>query len=358
MGGVRISSPTATSTNPELSGRERFLAAARCQAVDRTPVWFMRQAGRCLPEYRAMRAKHSFMEMATTPELAAEATLLPVDLLGVDAAVLFADIMLPLASLGVPFEIRPGVGPVIPAPIRTRDDIARLELRPAEEATPYVMQALRILRERLGDQAALLGFAGAPFTLACYLIEGKPSREFPRAKAMLYGEPELWYALMERLTAVTTDYLVAQAGAGADAVQLFDSWLGLLDQETFRHAVLPYTQRIFAAVAPHVPAIHFSTGTDTLLEDIGRSGCQAVSIDWRTTLSSAQSRLPEQVAIQGNLDPALMLAPWPVIEQAAGALLLQARARQGYVFNLGHGILPETDPAKLAKLVTLVHHRP
>ncbi|MCA9862600.1 MAG: uroporphyrinogen decarboxylase [Thermomicrobiales bacterium] len=325
--------------------------------VDCTPVWFMRQAGRCLPEYRAMRQQHSFMEMATTPELAAAATLLPVDLLGVDAAVLFADIMLPLASLGVPFEIRPGVGPVIPAPIRSSQDIARLELRPATEGTPYVLQALRILRERLGERAALLGFAGAPFTLACYLIEGKPSREFPRAKAMLYGEPSLWHALMERLTAVTIDYLLAQAAAGADAVQLFDSWLGLLDRESFQHAVLPYTQRIFASVSPHVPTIHFSTGTDTLLDDIGRSGCQVVSIDWRTTLPSARSRLPEDVAIQGNLDPALLLAPWPVVERRAGSLLRQAEDSSGYIFNLGHGLLPETDPEKLKNLVELVHQR-
>ena len=297
------------------------------------------------------------MELATTPELAAEATLLPVDLLGVDAAVLFADIMLPLASLGVPFEIRPGVGPVIQSPIRTSDDIARLELRPADEATPYVMQALRILRERLGDQAALLGFAGAPFTLACYLIEGKPSREFPHAKAMLYGEPDLWHALMEKLTAVTSDYLLSQARAGADAIQLFDSWLGLLDRETFRRAVLPYTTQIFSSIGSQAPAIHFSTGTDTLLEDIGRSGCQVVSIDWRTSLISARQRLPAHVGIQGNLDPALMLAPWPVIEHAAASILDEAGDQPGYIFNLGHGILPETDPAKLARLVSLVHQR-
>lgn len=340
-----------------MAGRERFLAAASSQAPDATPVWFMRQAGRCLPEYREMRTRYSFMELATTPELAAEATLLPVDLLGVDAAVLFADIMLPLASLGVPFEIRPGVGPIIPSPIRTSDDIARLELRPAEEGTPYVMQALRILRERLGDRAALLGFAGAPFTLACYLIEGKPSREFPHAKAMMYGEPELWHALMQKLTAVTTDYLLAQAIAGADAVQLFDSWLGLLDLETFRQSVLPYTTQIFSSVSPQVPTIHFSTGTDSLLDEIGRSGCQVVSIDWRTTLPSARQRLPEHVGIQGNLDPTLMLAPWPVVERAAKSILAQAGNHPGYIFNLGHGILPETDPAKLARLVSLVHHR-
>lgn len=338
-----------------MNGRSRFLAAATCQPVDQTPVWFMRQAGRCLPEYRAMRERHPFMEMATTPELAAEATLLPVDILGVDAAVLFADIMLPLASLGVPFDIRPGIGPVIPSPIRSRSDVARLQLHPAETGTPYVMQALRILRGQLGDRAALLGFAGAPFTLACYLVEGKPSREFPRAKAMLYGAPDVWHALMERLTDMTIDYLLAQASAGADGVQLFDSWLGLLDQETFRRSVLPYTRRIFAAVSPHVPAIHFSTGTDTLLEDIARSGCQVVSVDWRTTLMSARNRLPDNVAIQGNLDPALMLAPWPVIERASHEIMSQAQGRPGFIFNLGHGILPETDPRNLARVVTLVH---
>lgn len=339
-----------------MTARQRFLAAATCQPADRTPVWFMRQAGRCLPDYRAMRQRYAFMEMATTPELAAEATLLPVEQLGVDAAVLFADIMLPLANLGVPFEIHPGVGPIVPSPIREQSDIARLEARPAEEGTPYVMQALRLLREALGDRAALLGFAGAPFTLACYLIEGKPAREFPRAKAMLYGQPAAWHALMDRLTTATIDYLEAQARAGADAVQLFDSWLGLLDRDTYEYAVLPYTRRIFAEVSPLVPTIHFSTGTDTLLTAIGESGCQVVSIDWRTSIASARERLPQRVAIQGNLDPAVMLAPWPTIEAAASRVLNEAGGQPGHVFNLGHGILPATDPAKLAHLVELVHH--
>ncbi|MCA9877348.1 MAG: uroporphyrinogen decarboxylase [Thermomicrobiales bacterium] len=344
----------ATST---MTARQRFLAATMRQPVDSTPVWFMRQAGRCLPEYRAMRQRYSFMEMATTPELAAEATLLPVERLGVDAAVLFADIMLPLANLGVPFEIRPGVGPIVPAPLRELADVERLESRPADEGTPYVTQALRLLRGALGERAALLGFAGAPFTLACYLVEGKPAREFPRAKAMLYGQPALWHTLMDRLTAMTIDYLQAQARAGADAVQLFDSWLGLLDHDTYQHAVLPYTRRIFAEVSPLVPTIHFSTGTDTLLAAIGESGCQVVSVDWRTSIASARARLPERVAIQGNLDPALMLAPWPTIEAAASRVLDEAGGAPGHVFNLGHGILPATDPAKLAHLVEFVHQR-
>src|SRR5687767_8943832 len=216
-----------------MTGRQRFLAAARMEPADVTPVWFMRQAGRSLPEYRALRERHAFMTMATTPELAAEATLMPVDRLGVDAAVLFADIMLPLAALGVPFEIRPGVGPVIPRPVHSVADVARLSRVPAEEATPYVLDALRLLTRELGNRAALLGFAGAPFTLACYLIEGRPTRDFPRAKALMYGEPETWHGLMEALTQVTIDYLRAQIDAGADAVQLFDSWLGLLDPVTY-----------------------------------------------------------------------------------------------------------------------------
>src|SRR3712207_1264894 len=207
-----------------MTGRQRFLAASEMKPADVTPVWFMRQAGRSLPEYRALRERHDFMTVATTPELAARATLMPVDRLGVDAAVLFADIMLPLACIGVTFEIRPGVGPVIAAPIRSAADVDRLESVPAREATPYVMEALRLTKAALGDRAALLGFAGAPFTLACYLIEGRPAREFPQAKALMYGEPVVWHRLMERLTQVTIDYLTAQIAAGADAVQLFDSW--------------------------------------------------------------------------------------------------------------------------------------
>jgi uroporphyrinogen decarboxylase len=338
-----------------MTGRQRFLAAAQLKPVDTTPVWFMRQAGRSLPEYRALRERHDFMAVATTPELAAQATLMPVDRLGVDAAVLFADIMLPLACIGVPFEIRPGVGPIIAAPIRYADDVDRLDFVPAREATPYVMEALRLTKAALGDRAALLGFAGAPFTLACYLIEGRPAKEFPRAKALMYGQPVVWHRLMERLTQVTVDYLKEQLVAGADAVQLFDSWLGLLDPNSHAEMVLPYTRRIFAEVAPLAPAIHFSTGTASLLDEIGTSGCKVVSVDWRLPLDVAWQRLGPHIAIQGNLDPALVLAPWQAVEAGVRDVLERAGGRAGHIFNLGHGILPESDPATLARIVGLVH---
>jgi uroporphyrinogen decarboxylase len=338
-----------------MTGRERFLAAVRGMPVDVTPVWFMRQAGRSLPDYRALRQRHDFLTLATTPELAAAATLLPVNRLGVDAAVLFADIMLPLANLGVPFEIRPGVGPVIANPIRTTAGVSRLKCIPAEEGTAFVLDALRLVKVKLGERAALLGFAGAPFTLACYLIEGRPSREFPRAKALLYGDPATWRHLMEALTEVTIDYLRAQIAAGADAVQLFDSWLGLLDPRTYAAAVLPHTKRIFAELSPLAPTIHFSTGTTALLPLIGASGCTCVSVDWRLPLDAAWDCLPPGVAIQGNLDPTMVLAPWDVVSAGVGDVLDRALGRAGHIFNLGHGVLPESDPEILARIVRLVH---
>src|SRR5918996_1409359 len=294
-----------------MAGRQRFLAAAQMKPADVTPVWFMRQAGRSLPEYRALRERHDFMTVATTPELAAQATLMPVDRLGVDSAVLFADIMLPLACIGVPFEIRPGVGPVIAAPILSAADVDRLSFRPA--------------------------------------------REFPRAKALMYGQPELWHRLMELLTLVTVDYLQAQIAAGADAVQLFDSWLGLLDPISHATMVLPYTRRVFAEIAPLAPTIHFSTGTTSLLEEIAGSGCAVVSVDWRLPLDSAWERLGPDVAIQGNLDPALVLAPWPAVEAGVSDVLQRAGGRAGHIFTLGHGILPESDPDTLERIVRLVH---
>lgn len=338
-----------------MTGRDRFLAAATGQAVDTTPVWFMRQAGRCLPEYRELRKKHSFIELAHTPELAVQATLMPVDRFGVDGAVLFADIMLPLEGMGVGFEIKPGVGPVIGHPVRTMADVEALRVVGPEEGTPYVLEALRMLRAELGDRAAALGFAGAPFTLACYLIDGKPTKEYPLTKAMMYGQPDVWHALMEKLTRVTELYLAGQVEAGADVVQLFDSWLGLLDSATYREFVQPYTARIFDSLRGKVPTVHFSTGTVQLLEDIRDANPDIVSVDWRLPLGEAWKRIGHDKGIQGNLDPALLLAPWESVEREARRILAEAGGRRGHVFNLGHGINPQTDADQLARLVELVH---
>lgn len=340
-----------------MTGRERFLAAKRREQPDRTPVWFMRQAGRCLPEYRELRTRHPFLEVARTPELAAEATLMPVDRFGVDGAVLFADIMLPLETMGVPFEIQPGVGPVIRDPIRTAGAIQALRVAGPEEGTPYVLAALRLLRRELDGRAALLGFAGAPFTMACYLVEGKPTKEYPTTKALMYGEPELWHRLMSAITETTILYLKGQAEAGADVVQLFDSWLGLLDAESYRTYVQPYTRAIFAALKGVVPTVHFSTGTVQLLEVIGETEPDIVSVDWRLPIDEAWRRLGHRTGIQGNLDPTRLLAPWHSISEAADDILDRVDNRAGHVFNLGHGILPETDPDQLARLVEHVHAR-
>ena len=339
----------------EMTGRQRFLAAANLQPVDTTPVWFMRQAGRCLPEYRELRKKHSFIELAHTPELAVEATLMPVNRFNVDGAVLFADIMLPLEGMGVEFEIKPGIGPVIQNPIRTLEDVEKLRVVDPEEGTPYVLEALRMLRAELGDRAASLGFAGAPWTLACYLVDGKPTKEYPKAKAMMYGAPEVWNALMDKLTSVTELYLQGQIEAGADVVQLFDSWLGLVDEQSYRKHVLPYTSRILASVKDKAPSIHFSTGTGHLLSAIRDANPDMVSVDWRIRLEDAWDVIGEEKGIQGNLDPTLLFADWNQIEAGARDILQQAGGRHGHIFNLGHGIHPDTDADKLAKLSQFVH---
>ena len=345
-------------TIAEMTGRDRFLAAANLQPVDTTPVWFMRQAGRCLPEYRELRKKHSFIELAHTPELAVEATLMPVDRFGVDGAVLFADIMLPLEGMGVEFEIKPGIGPVIAHPIRTMADVEALRVVGPEEGTPYVLEALTLLRSELGERAAVLGFAGAPWTLACYLVDGKPTKEYPRAKAMMYGAPDIWAALMEKITRVTELYAQGQVQAGADVVQLFDSWLGLVDELSYRQFVMPYTARIFDALRGQAPSIHFSTGTNHLLGAIRDANPNMVSVDWRLRLEDAWATIGADKGIQGNLDPAMLFAPWPVVENQARDILHQAAGRNGHIFNLGHGINPETDPGQLARLVQFVHNFP
>lgn len=349
-----MSSPTSAPPDT-MTGKQRFLAAANRQPVDRTPVWFMRQAGRCLPEYRALRKRYDFMTLAHTPELAVEATLMPVDRLGVDGAVLFADIMLPLEGMGIGFEIKPGIGPVIAEPVRTADDIERIRVVGPEEGTPYVLEALSLLRQELGDRGAVLGFAGAPFTLACYLIDGRPTKEYPLTKSMMIGAPDLWHALMTKLTDVTIAYLRGQIAAGADVVQLFDSWLGLCGPDQYREYVAPYTARIFAALQGLAPAIHFSTGTVQLLDQIAATGPDIVSVDWRLGLDAAWATIGPEKGIQGNLDPATLLAPWEAVATQVDRILAQAGGRAGHVFNLGHGILPQTDPDQLARIVERVH---
>jgi len=293
-----------------------IVRALRREAVERTPVWYMRQAGRCLAEYRVLRERYGILEMARTPELCARVTRMPVERLGVDAAVLYADIMLPLDGMGVPFHIKPDIGPIVERPVRTAADVDALRIIPAEEATPYLFETIRALRRDLPAAIALIGFCGAPFTLASYLIEGGPSRDHARAKRMLQGEPALWARLMDTLAEVLARYLRAQVASGVDVVQVFDSWAGVLSPEDYAASVLPWSARLFAALDGTVPRIHFATGNPALLPLLGRVECEAVSVDWRAPLDEAWEAIGDR-AIQGNLDPAVCLAPWPVVEARA-----------------------------------------
>ena len=331
-----------------------LVRALRRERVERTPVWFMRQAGRCLAEYRELRERHGILEIARDPELSARVTAMPVERLGVDGAVLYADIMLPLDGMGVPFHIQPDLGPIVERPVRTAQDVAALRVVDAEEATPYLFESIRELRRRLPAQVALIGFGGAPFTLASYLIEGRPSRDLARTKALLYGEPAVWDALMSTLAEVLIRYLRAQVAAGAQVIQLFDSWAGALAPETYRTAVLPHTRRIFAALDDlGVPRIHFATGNPLLLPLLADARCDAVSVDWRIPLDDAWQAIGD-LGIQGNLDPGVCVAPFEVVAREAREVLRRAGGRTGHVFNLGHGVLPETDADTLARLVELV----
>jgi uroporphyrinogen decarboxylase len=340
-----VTSPTADSV---------FLRSCRRQAVEHTPVWYMRQAGRSLPEYLASRAGIAMLDACTTPDLITEITLQPMRRYDVDAAILFSDIVVPLRAIGVGIDIKPGVGPVMDSPIRSAADLA--VLRPLEPGdVPFVTEAIGNLVRELGPKP-LIGFAGAPFTLASYLIDGGPSKNFEVTKSIMYGEPALWAELMERLAAITTSFLSIQVAAGAAAIQLFDSWAGALSAEDYRAAVLPYSSRIFASLAASgVPRIHFGVGTGELLGLMGEAGADVVGVDWRVPLDEAVGRVDPGKALQGNLDPAILLAPWPVIERKARAVLERGRTAEGHIFNLGHGVLPETDPDVLARLTDLVH---
>jgi uroporphyrinogen decarboxylase len=333
----------------------RFLQACQRKPVDATPIWFMRQAGRYMPEYRAIREKFSLLEICYQPELAAEVTLQPVHAFGVDAAILFSDILLPAIPLGVGLEFAKGEGPILHNPIRTMEDVRALRPVEAEADLGYVMEAIRILRRELNG-IPLIGFCGAPFTVASYMIEGGSSREFLKTKMMMYSNPQAWYALMETLSGVLSDYLVAQIRAGAQAVQIFDSWVGVLNPSDYENFVLPYSQKVLTtAKNAGVPVIHFGTNTTTLLPLMKRMGSDVIGLDWRILLDDGWTLLGDDVAVQGNLDPIALFAPLPELKARVQDVLRRANGRPGHIFNLGHGILQHTPPDNVKAVVEMVH---
>jgi uroporphyrinogen decarboxylase len=332
----------------------RFLQAASHQPVDVTPVWLMRQAGRSLPEYRKLRERWSLVDIIAQPELCAEVTLQPVRRLGVDAAVMFADIMLPLRGMGVEFELVENVGPVIARPIASPADVDRLVVPVGDAAAPQVITAVRHVVAQ--SPVPVIGFSGAPFTLASYLIEGRPSRDFARVKAFMYSEPVAFENLLAKLAATMAGYLLAQVAAGASAVQLFDSWVGALAVEDYESRILPHTRSIFAALkSAGVPRIHFGTDTAALFESIASAGPDIVSVDWRVPLDVAWDRVGHERGIQGNLDPAVLLGPPELVRERARDVLRRAAGRPGHIFNLGHGVLPSTPLENLQLLIETVH---
>ena len=337
---------------PELS-ESPLLRAARGESVPHTPVWFMRQAGRSLPEYRAIRQGVGMLESCMDPALVTEITLQPVRRYGVDAAIFFSDIVLPLKAVGVDLDIKPGVGPVVASPVETLADVAAIpDLEPGH--VPFVTEAVTSLVSELGG-TPLIGFAGAPFTVASYLVEGGPSKDHARTKAMMFGAPDVWDALMRKIAQISAAYLEVQVAAGAAAVQLFDSWAGALTPADYAAHVMPHSAAVLArAGALGVPRIHFGVGTTNLLSMMGEAGADVVGVDWRTPLADALPLVGDR-AVQGNLDPALVFAPTEVMLQRAAEVLDAGRAARGHIFNLGHGVIPSTDPDQLARLTDFVH---
>jgi uroporphyrinogen decarboxylase len=333
----------------------RFLRACRLQPVDRTPVWFMRQAGRYMPEYRKIRENYSLLEICRRPEVAAEVTLQPIRRFPLDAAIIFADILLPLLTLGVGFEFAAGEGPVVHSPIRDMAQVRDLRTGQTEQDLGFVFEALALTRQRLDRSIALIGFAGAPFTLASYMIEGGHSRHFLNTKLLMYREPETWHLLMEKVSEVTLQYLRRQVGSGAQAIQLFDSWVGILGPDDYASQVLPYVQRIFAALDSGTPTIYFGTGTSSLLELMSASGAGIIGVDWRIPLGEAWRRCGFDKGIQGNLDPVALLGPRQALEKKIDSILEEAGKRPGHIFNLGHGILPGTPMENVELTVKRVH---
>ncbi len=351
---TNLNSPTSTSQQTSSATSSPFLAACYGQAHERVPVWFMRQAGRSLPEYRMMRGTDSILTAIADADLATEITLQPVRRYGVDAAILFSDIMVPVYAVGFGVDIQAGVGPVIAQPFSDASDLERLRPLEPEEDIAYVLEAVKNLQAEL--VVPLIGFAGAPFTVASYLIEGGPTKTFQKTKSLMFANPELWTALMDRLCDITETFLKAQVEAGASALQLFDSWAGTLSPAAYEQLVFPYTKRIIASTDNlGVPRICHGVGTGELLALFAQTGAEVVGVDWRVRLDEARLRTGGKVSLQGNLDPAVCLAPWPVVAEQTRKVLAENGSNPGYIFNLGHGVLPPTDPAILKQIVDLVH---
>lgn len=332
----------------------RFLKACWGEPVDRTPVWLMRQAGRYLPQYMAVRSKVTFLELCKTPELAAEVTIQPIDYLGADAAILFSDILTPVEPMGLKLDFVPG--PVFENPVRTQADVDALRIPVMEEDVPYVLETIRILRREFEGRVPLIGFGGAPFTLACYMVEGKGSKDFAQIKRMMYAAPELYAALMEKITEMDRQYLNAQIAAGAQAIQIFDTWGGIVSPMDYEKYILPYTSKLIAGLErTGVPIIHFVKGAGTMLDLVKRAGSDVVGLDWHISLGKARNLLGTEVAVQGNLDPTVLYAPPAHIEREVQRILDENGGRPGHIFNLGHGILPTVPPEHAKFMVECVH---
>jgi uroporphyrinogen decarboxylase len=334
---------------------DRFLRACRRQPVDATPVWFMRQAGRYMADYRALRKRFSLLEICREPELAVAVTLQPVDVIDVDAAILFSDLLIPFTPLGLHFDFVKGEGPSIEKPIRAAADVTRLRKFEPRHELPYVFETIRLLRKELEGRVPLIGFAGAPFTLAAYAIEGGPSTTYTHTKTFMYSQPEAWHRLCEKLADTVVNFLAAQVEAGVQALQIFDSWAGALGRDDYREFALPHTKSIFDRLQPlGVPLIHFGVGATAILGDIAEAGGDVIGVDWREPLDEAWARIPNR-AIQGNLDPALLLGPMDRMFAAASDVLARAAKRPGHIFNLGHGIQPPTSLEHVQELAKFVH---